>query len=271
MEGIRVSIVMAVYNAANRAVLDAAIESIVNQTIAEWELLICDDGSCNDTPKWLNDWRLRDSRIRVFHLERNRGAAYARNRCIREARGSYIAIMDADDVSAPNRLQVQTDFLKRNPQVDFVGLKGRMFEREIGDRQKAYWTCPAPQPRDFRMTLPFVHASLMFRREALEAVGGYRERKWVCRSEDYDMLMRMYAKGMRGVNVEEAVYFIREDAQTFKRRKYRYRVTEMLVKMVGFTHMGLMPAGLVYAVKPLVVGLMPARVVELIKRRYYGK
>lgn len=269
MEKARVSVVMAVYNAANRAVLDAAIDSIVNQTMSEWELLIGDDGSTNDTPQWLENWRLREPRIRVFHLEHNRGAASARNRCIQEARGQYIAIMDADDISAPNRLKRQMAFLEQNRQYDFVGLKGQMFEHELGDMDKEYWFCPAPQSGDFRMTLPFVHASLMFRREAICAVNGYKERKWVLRSEDYDMLMRMYADGMRGANVEDEVYFIREDAQTFKRRKYRYRITEMLVKLVGFTQMGLMPAGLIYALKPLAVGLMPVKAIEYIKRRYY--
>lgn len=269
MEEARVSVVMAVYNAADRAILDAAIGSIVKQTMSEWELLIGDDGSTNDTPQWLENWRLREPRIRVFHSERNQGAACARNRCIQEARGRYIAIMDADDISAPDRLRRQAAFLEQNSQYDFVGLKGRMFESEPGDMDKEYWFCPAPQPRDFRMTLPFVHASLMFRRKAVDAVCGYRERKWVLRSEDYDMLMRMYARGMRGANIEDETYFIREDAQTFKRRKYRYRFTEMLVKLNGFTRMGLMPAGLIYAVKPLVVGLMPVGAVESIKRRYY--
>lgn len=264
-----VSVIMAVYNAASREILDAAIGSIAGQTMSEWELLICDDGSDNDTPEWLNGWRSREPRIRVFRSERNQGAACARNRCIREAEGAYIAIMDSDDVSAPNRLRRQLAFLEQNRAYDFVGLKGRMFEHEPGDRSKTYWFCAAPEPKDFRMTLPFVHGSLMFRREAIDAVCGYRERSWVLRSEDYDMLMRMYAQGMRGANIEDETYFIREDAQTFKRRKYRYRFTETLVKLNGFSRMGLMPAGLIYALKPLLVGLMPAGAVEFMKRRYY--
>ena len=121
------------------------------------------------------------------------------------------------------------------------------------------------------MTLPFVHASLMFRREALFSVDGYDESSRVERSEDYDMLLRMYAEGMRGANIAEAVYYIREDEKTFHRRKYRYRLKETAVKLKGFSRLHLMPRGVVYAIKPLVVGLLPTRFLEWLKGRYYGR
>ena len=121
------------------------------------------------------------------------------------------------------------------------------------------------------MTLPFVHASLMFRREALLAVGGYDESPRVERSEDYDMLLRIYAKGLRGANTSDALYHIREDKGTFRRRKYRYRFKETEVKLNGFARLGLMPKGVMFAFKPLVVGLIPMRLLELLKGHYYGR
>ena len=269
VSGVRVSVVMAVYNAGRRDVLDAAIGSIVHQTMTDWELLICDDASTDDTSAWLAQWAQRDPRIRVVRNDVNGHAAKARNRCIAMAQGRYVAIMDADDICSENRLEAQAAFLDTHESVDFVGLKGCMFTCEPGDSDKTYWYCEAPQPKDFLMTLPFVHASLMFRREALERAGGYVEGRKAVRSEDYAMLMRMYALGMRGVNMDAAVYHIREDAGTYRRRKYRYRIAECRVKFKGFTQMGLMPAALPFAVKPLLIGLLPVGLVEKIKKKVY--
>ena len=120
------------------------------------------------------------------------------------------------------------------------------------------------------MTLPFVHASIMFRREAILAVSGYADDASVDRSEDYDMLLRMYAQGMRGDNLKDAVYYFREDSSAFRRRKYRYRLKEASVKCRGFSKLDLMPGALPYVIKPLIVGLIPVKVLDALKRRYYG-
>jgi len=264
-----VSVIMAVYNIGRKEILDAAIGSIVSQDMDDWELLICDDASTDQTPEWLSYWKEQDSRIRVFRNEKNLKAAGARNRCIREANGTFVAIMDADDMCSEKRLRIQKAFLEAHSEFAFVGLKGKCFHNAPGDMDKAYWFCRAPESKDFLMTLPFVHGSLMFRRSALISADGYDTSKAALRSEDYDLLLRMYAAGMRGANIDDAVYYIREDRNTFRRRKYRYRFPEALVKARGFASLGLMPKGLVYALKPLVVGLIPVRVLERMKRKYY--
>lgn len=265
----KVSVVMAVYNIGNRCILDSAIKSVLQQDFKEFEFLICDDASTDLTYQWLKEWAERDQRIRLFRNTYNQKAAAARNRCIQEAKGEYIAIMDADDQCSTNRLRVQVDFLENNPQVDFVGLKGERFVHIPGDLNKPYWFCQWPEKENFLMTLPFVHASILFRTSDLLAVNGYSTRKSAVRSEDYDMLMRLYAAGKRGANTRDAVYYIREDQAAFARRKYRYRITEVLVKFKGFYTMNLMPKGVVYAVKPLIVGLIPVRCVEHLKKIYY--
>ena len=121
------------------------------------------------------------------------------------------------------------------------------------------------------MTLPYVHASLMFRRGVLESVGGYREIARVKRSEDYDLLLRLYEAGYRGANLPEVLYYIRQDKAAIKKRKYRYRFPETIVKLEGFYRLGLMPKGFLYAVKPLVVGLLPDRLLVKLKTNYYEK
>ena len=264
-----VSVIMGVYNGS--ATLEQAVRSVLDQTYRNLELIICDDASTDDTWERLQTLAQRDSRIRLVRNTRNQGAGGARDRCLEQARGSYIALMDADDVSMPTRLEKQIEALENAPELSFVGTKGQFFTEQPGDLQKCYWFVAEPGKEDFLMTLPFVHASLMFRAEVLRELGGYSGKRYVKRSEDYDLLMRAYAKGFQGINLPVSLYGIRLDAGTYQRRKYRYRFHECAVKWVGFTRMGLMPRGIPYAVKPLIVGLLPVGLLNRLKEKYYGQ
>lgn len=266
-----ISVVMAAFNVGDPAVLDMAITSILQQDMLEFELLICDDASTDGTYEWLLEWEKHDSRIHLLQNDKNRKAAAARNRCLSIARGKYIAIMDADDACTSNRLSAQVRFLEAHPQFSFVGLRGERFCKKPGDREDSYWFVEEPKKEDFLMTMPFVHGSLMFRRESVMRVDGYDESSKVERSEDYDMLLRMYAKGMLAANSSDAIYYIREDESAMHRRKYRYRWKEAAVKFRGFSSLGLMPKGLLYAIKPLIVGLLPQDVLARMKNLYYGR
>lgn len=260
-----VSVIMAAYNAEET--IEAAIRSILLQTHDNFELIICDDASTDNTWCLMRSLADEDSRIRLIRQEKNRGSAVARNRCLLQAQGEYIAIMDADDLCSENRLAVQVSFLERHREVAFVGLLGEVFHNIPGDCSKCYPYVAKPAAKDFLMTLPFVHASLMFRSTAIGR--GYPEERQALRSEDYAFLMERYAAGLRGENIADAVYYIREDADTFKRRKYRYRLTEAGVKWKGFLALGLMPKGILFAIKPLIVGLVPPKILERLKGKYY--
>lgn len=264
----QVSVVMAVHNEPEH-IIDAAIYSIISQTVSDLELIICDDGSNAATVAALSKWNNADSRLCLIRNDVCLGAGAARNRAISLAKSEYIAIMDADDISVSTRLEKELAFLSDNHQFAFVGTRGQLFINTPGDITDTYWYVDKPTNRDFLMTLPFVHASVLFRRNALYNAGGYRCLKRVKRSEDYDLLMRLYAAGYIGANIPQILYYIRTDESTLKRRKYRYRFTECAVKLEGFSRMRLMPVGILYAIKPLVVGLIPIRLLNYIKTKYY--
>lgn len=261
-----VSVIMAAYNAEET--IEAAIRSILLQTHDNFELIICDDASTDNTWCLMRSLADEDSRIRLIRQGKNRGSAVARNRCLSQAQGEYIAIMDADDLCSKNRLAVQVSFLEKHSEIAFVGLMGEIFHGNPGDCHRRYPYIAKPEANDFLMTLPFVHASLMFRSTAIGR--GYPEERRASRSEDYAFLMEKYAAGLRGENIADAVYYIREDAKTFKRRKYRYRLFETNVKWNGFSALGLMPKGILFAIKPLIVGLLPPKLLKLLKGKYYG-
>ena len=122
----KVSVIIAAYNCEN--VVGEAIEAILNQTYENWELIICDDASTDNTATVLEKYAQLDSRITVLRNPENKKAAYSRNRCIEAAKGEYIAIEDADDWSMPKRLEKQVKFLDENALFDFVGTGGISFD-----------------------------------------------------------------------------------------------------------------------------------------------
>src|SRR5918996_2481069 len=113
----KVSVVMPAYNAA--VYLDEAVTSILNQTFREFEFIVINDGSTDDTVSILDKYEKSDSRIRVYHQE-NQGMIAALNRGCRLARGKYIARMDADDISLPRRFERQLEFMEGHPQIGIL-------------------------------------------------------------------------------------------------------------------------------------------------------
>lgn len=265
-----VSVIMAVHNEPEH-ILDAAVDSILTQTLSDLEYIICDDGSDEKTYAVVDKWRRTDDRITVLRNKKSMGAGFARNMALARATSDYVAIMDADDISAPNRLEREYEFLSQTPEYAFVGTRSGIFSNQPNDGKSCYWYVERPAAKDFLMTLPFAHPSIMFKRSAICQVGGYRTTRRVMRSEDYDLLMRLYEIGAIGVNLADTLYYLRNDEQTLRKRKYRYRFCECIVKMEGFSKLGLMPRGIAFALKPLVVGLIPNPLLNNLKQNYYKK
>ncbi len=260
----RISVIMGVYNVASISVFERAVASVLEQTERSLELVICDDGSTDQTWEILCAQRERDLRIQLVRSPKNEGLASALNRCIQASHGQLIARQDADDLSVPNRLACQAAFLALHPEIDFVGSNVALWDK------RGIWGSrvfpPRPQPRDFLFTMPFVHGALLFRREALERAACYRVAPETRRAEDYDLLMRMYAQGMRGANLPEQLYQFCEDSAAQKRRKYRYRVEEAVVRWKGFRALRLGSGAFPYVLKPLVVGVFPQGLLIRLKR-----
>lgn len=234
-----------------------AIQSILDQSFSDFEFIICDDGSTNDTAEILRRWADKDKRIVLLKNKENAGLMISLNNCLKVAKGEYIARMDLDDYCVPERFAKQLAVFDQEPNCDIVTSNSELFD---DDHRKPYGkrTIPErPAKKDMLFNSPFLHGGAMIRKAALDKVGGYRVAKETWRAEDYDLWMRMYASGSRGYNIQEGLYFIREDKNAYTRRKYKYRVHEAIVRYKGFKALGLLPAGLPYVIKPLLVGLIP--------------
>jgi glycosyltransferase involved in cell wall biosynthesis len=200
----RVSVVIPVFNA--ETYVAAAIESVLGQTLEDFELIAVDDASEDGSPELLERLARSDRRIRVITNDQNLGLSGARNRGWRVARARYIAFLDADDVALPDRLSRQVEFLDAHPPVAAVG--GAVITIDDSGRRISSVRYPtknrAIQSRLLRHICAVCQPAVTMRRAALEAVGGYRFR---C-VEDYDLLLRL-SERFELANLQEPVILYR--------------------------------------------------------------
>lgn len=251
-----VSIIMSVLNEA--PFLRQCLDSIRRQTFTAWELVVCDDGSCDGSAAVLNEYAEKDNRIKIIGNRERLGLSSALNRCFEQSRGALIARMDGDDICAPKRLQKQAAFLNSHSEYAFVGCALTLFDSRGPWGRRFYQQ--NPDKWSFAYNSPFAHPSLMIRRGALREAGGYAEEKLFERSQDYWLFMNLYAIGYKGANLSEPLHFYREDRYYNAKRKYYYRLQEAATRYYGFRRLGLWPAALPFVIKPLLAGIIPAPV-----------
>jgi glycosyltransferase involved in cell wall biosynthesis len=190
----RVSVVMPVYNGA--AFLAASIDSVLAQTLEDFELIVVDDGSTDGTAAIIATYAARDSRVRPL-AKPNSGIADTLNQGLAAARAEWVARLDADDIMLPTRLERQLAFVAAHADLIAAGSY-----YEIIDEHGACHGSREPLPRtreelrhflDSREPMSFLHPSMMFRRQAALDLGGYR--KAAEPAEDVDLFARMLATG----------------------------------------------------------------------------
>ena len=166
----RVAILMTVYNAA--AYVRESIDSLTAQTFPDWELIAVDDGSTDASLSVLKEFS--DARIRIFPLEKNVGRTTALRFAFDQVRSEYIAVLDADDISSPDRLARQIDFLDQHPDVALVASWARYIDAQgkvFGEFKPPVNECELLDCLGWNN--PIVHSSAMYRRKLAEEVGGY--------------------------------------------------------------------------------------------------
>ncbi|PYE20196.1 glycosyl transferase family 2 [Williamsia limnetica] len=185
---IKVSVVMATFN--DESTIRESIESVLRQTFEHWELLVVDDGSSDTTASIVERIAAKDARVRLIQMSRNGGSGAARNEGIRVASGTYIAVLDADDLALEDRLSVQVDVMESNP--DLVAVASQIAEfGPWGGPVVSAWSTEdsAVQRRQFEYKMPIPHPSTMFRAETIKSVGGYDEN---CRrAQDFALFLKL--------------------------------------------------------------------------------
>lgn len=212
------SVVMAAYNSA--LTIGEAIESVRCQTRPDWELVVVDDGSRDETAAVAEEFG--DPRVRVVRTAGNQGPAAARNRGIALAEAPLVCTLDSDDLWLPHYLDTMARALDSNPEAAVACTDAWVLDQTTGRVRKksamAFLDPPDPLPPDTEtffaelLRRNFVYNSVTVRRESLRAVGGYDERIWI--GEDWELWLRLAAAGSRFVRTPQrlAVYRQRTDS-----------------------------------------------------------
>lgn len=202
MNDILVSVIMPVYN--REAYLAEAITSIINQTYENWELIVIDDKSNDNSLEIANQLASQDKRIKVLVNETNLGVSTCRNIGIGCSQGCYIAFLDSDDIALTFRLASQVDLLMKG--FDLVG-SSIMFIDEKGKQLNSLFAATTSQEmtKIMKWSLPVFNPTLMTKREVIERIGNYR----LPVAEDYDFFLRAWDNGLRIGNLADIAVYVR--------------------------------------------------------------
>ena len=189
----KVSVIIPSYNCDRY--LSTTIESVLDQTYRDYEIIVIDDGSTDLTSKIIDPYR---QKIRYFYQE-NQGAGEARNRGLYLARGELIAFLDADDLFLPHKLQEQVAILEKRSEIGIVNSGFRVIGEDgkaIADIER-WHEIPDLTPEDWLLHKPVLPSAMMFRRQWFELVGGFEQCYFPC--EDLEIILRMVARGCQSL------------------------------------------------------------------------
>lgn len=258
-----ISILMPAYNCEKY--IEEAIVSVINQDYKNWELVICDDCSTDNTFEIVEKYSTLDKRIKIIRNKKNMRQAFSRNQAFEKSKGEFIAILDSDDRIKSNRLSKQLDFLLQNPEYSFVCSNATMFEnnKTIGYINKKMY----PTALDIIRNKGFVYGTMMIRREVFGKVEGYTVSDITITGEDYDLICKIYKDKGIGANIAEYLYEYRI-VDNYKRRPYKayldeYKVAMKHIKNGWLKSNNLSNKTMLYAYIPLIKGIIPQSLIKV--------
>lgn len=228
----QISVIMSVYNCGE--LVRQSIDSILAQTYTNWKFIICNDCSTDNTAEILQEYADNyPDKFLIINNQKNSRLAASLNHCLKYADGEFCARMDGDDYVASDRFEKQVKFLREHPQINLVGTLMQTFDRE-GNLGSIISYEKYPDKFSLRFGPCFSHASIMTYTNVYNEIGGYTVSKRTMRSQDYDLWFRFFAKGFVGANLQEPLYFFREDENAFLRRKPNLYLWAMVTRWKGF-------------------------------------
>ncbi len=212
--------------------LEPCLRSLLRQSFEDFEIIAVDDGSTDRSRDVLEAWARRDDRLRLIDLGRPLGLVAALNQGLAACHGDLVARMDADDVAARRRLELQVRAFAEDPRLDVCSCLVRHFPAlrvAEGFRRYDRWLnrliSHESIVRQRFVESPIAHPSAMLRRDTLRRVGGYRDDDW---PEDYDLWLRLAAAGARFVKVPSVLHFWRDHDHRLTRQDPRYATDRFL-------------------------------------------
>lgn len=258
----RISVLMGIYNCSSTLV--EALDSLYAQTYKDFKIILCEDGSTDDTYAIAKEYAEKHDNIILLRNDKNMGLNYTLNRCLEYADTEYCARMDGDDISLPTRFEKEIEFLDSHPEYAIVSTPMYHFDESGIYRQgKSFGE---PRVTDIPKSVPFCHAPCMVKTDAYRTVGGYSVADNLLREEDYHLWIKMYQRGYRGYNLEEPLYMMRDDRNALRRRNFKARKNEAYVKYLACKMLNLPFYYIIYCLRPLILAITPDWIYNILHR-----
>ena len=261
----KVSIVMGIYNC--ESTVKESINSIINQTYDDWELIMCDDCSRDNTYKVAKKYAERyPDKIKLLKNENNMTLAPTLNKCMEYVTGEYIARQDGDDISDKNRIEKQVEFLEKNNDMSIVGTNMVSFDE---NGYHGVHSLGKILDRDYYLKrgVIFFHATILIRTEVMKKLNGYSTKWYAVQAEDYELWSRFIKEGFKGYNLQENLYYVRENRDTYKRKNIKRSLRGLVLKFKVNRRLNASILAYVYMLKDIIAIFTP----RWIFVRYYRK
>jgi glycosyltransferase involved in cell wall biosynthesis len=232
----KISAIMPVYN--REKFLDEAIQSVLDQTFEDFEFIIIDDGSTDESVNIIKKYAAKDDRIKLFCNDKNKGISYTRNRGIKIAQSNIIAVVDSDDVNMLERFEIQYNFMKNNSKIAIVGSYAYVIDergKKTGEEFK-YAITQEVVSKSFFYKGPFLQPTTMYNKKDVLDVGGYRDK--YREIDEVDLYLRMLSEGKLGSNIPKflVAYRKHEDSTEKNYKKKRKLLFQLKQEIISYYH-----------------------------------
>ncbi|KAA9302215.1 MULTISPECIES: glycosyltransferase [Aerococcus] len=256
----KISVIMSEYNTSPE-IFTKAIQSVLNQTFSDFELIIVNDGN-PDFKKMITDFT--DPRIKIIENTSNLGLPSSLNKAISQARGRYIARMDTDDISHPDRLQKQYEFIIQNPQYSVVGTSINYLTEKNELIPKIYRG--QITENDLMNRIAPVHPSVLMVKDDLEAIGCY-DTKNVKRCEDFVLWAKFLLNGKKIYVMEDILLDYRVELKDYQKRTLSTRKDEIRNRFIYYKRLNATPFQYLSIFKSFLAAIVPAKLIAKYHRR----
>lgn len=259
----RITVLMGIYNCAST--LQDALDSLYAQTYQDFKIILCDDGSKDNTLEIAERNASLHKNVLVIRNQKNMGLNYTLNHCLEYADTEYVARMDGDDLSLPKRFEKEINFLDEHHEYAVVSAPMIYFD-ENGDFRygKGKGEIIA---KDFVKGSPICHAPCMARTQVFKEVGGYSVGERLLRMEDYHLWFKIFAAGYKLFMLNKCLYKMRDDRNAAARRNWVTRRNEAYVKHIGYRMIGLPWWYQIYTIIPIIKYCTPHFIYQYFHRK----
>ncbi len=247
----KLSIIMGVFNA--EYTIKTCVQSLIDQSFDDWEFIICDDGSTDNTLKILEELSHGETRIKILKNSRNLGLAFCLNKCINISTGDYLVRQDADDFSAKNRLEELRSEIDKNPDASVIGTSAYLIDN---NKIWGQWNPPFnSEKKDWLKGPQIIHPTVIMRKKDIVEIGLYNSK--ALRVEDFELWIRYLEKKKKLISIQKPLYFYQLGREDYKKRKFKYRFNEFICSLKALKKLSLPFFYFPIAFKPLLIGLIP--------------